>query len=195
MKMFPQAVRVAMQASGATVTCMPVRLDTDDWEAAVFFHLAGPESKQDRRILAQTKRPFAVSVEADLLELQQASVVVLRFEAATIADNPLTGEVLLTPGALRTHFDTLQLLCRQQRLCWFFSDEDFHVLHTQQNPLGDEQRASFDDLLADTVRHDALVRASAHYDAQAALAEVVSHYDLRPGAARTASSRRGSNSP
>jgi hypothetical protein len=182
-----------MQASGATVTCMPVRLDTDDWEVAVFFCLAGPESKQDRRILAQAERPFTVSVEADLLELQQASVVILRFEAATIADNPLTGEVLLTPGDVRTHFDTLQLLCRQQRLCWFFSDEDFHVLHTQQNPLGDEQRASFDDLLADAVRHDALIRASARYDAQAALAEVVSHYDLRPGTARTATSRDGSN--
>ena len=107
MKMFPQSVRAAMQANGATVTCMPVRLDTDDWEAAVFFHLAGPESKQDRRILAQAERPFTVSVEADLLELQQASVVILRFEAATIADNPLTGEVSLTPADVRKHFDTL----------------------------------------------------------------------------------------
>lgn len=189
MKMFPQSVRAAMQANGATVTCMPVRLDTDDWEAVVFFYLAGPESKQDRRILAQAEHPLAVSVEADLLELQQASVVILRFEVVTMADNPLTGEVLLTPGEVRTHFDILKLLCRQQRLCWFFSDEDFHVLHTQQNPLGDEQRASFDDLLADAVRHDALIRASARYDAQAALAEVVSHYDLRPGTARAVTSR------
>ncbi len=181
MNTFPQAVRAAMLATGATVTCMPVRLDGGDWEAAVFFHLTGPESKRDRQLLAKAKRPLAVSVEADLLELQQASVVVLRFEVATIPENPLAGEVLLTPGDVRTHFDTLQLLCRQRRLCWFFGDGDFRVLHSQQNPVGEEQRASFDELLADCVRHDALIRASARYDAQAALAEVVGHYDLRHG--------------
>jgi hypothetical protein len=182
-----------MQNSGATVTCMPVRLDKADWEAAVFFHLAGPESKRDRQALAKAERPFAVSIEADLLELQQASVVVLRFEVATIPEDPLTGEVLLTPGDVRTHFDTVQLLCRQQRLCWFFGDSDFRVLHSQQNPIGDEQRASFDELLADCVRHDALIRASARYDAQAALAEVVGHYDLRPRTARPATSGDSSN--
>lgn len=182
-----------MLATGATVTCMPVRLDGGDWEAAVFFHLAGPESKRDRQLLAKAKRPLAVSVEADLLELQQASVVVLRFEVATIPEDPLAGEVLLTPGDVRTHFDTLQLLCRQQRLCWFFSDEDFRVLHSQQNAIGDEQRASFDDLLADAVRHDALIRASARYDAHAALAEVVSRYELRQGSTRPASSGDSSN--
>lgn len=189
MNTFPQAVRAAMQASGATVTCMPVKLDRDDWETTVFFHLAGPESRRDRRILAKAERPLAVSVEADLLTLPQASVIVLRFEVATLPDDPLTGEVLLTPGEVRTHFDTVQLLCRQHRLCWFFSDDDFRVLHSQQNPINDEQRASFDDLLADAVRHDALVRASARYDAQAALAEVVSHYDMRPGTARAVTSR------
>lgn len=193
MNTFPQAVRTAMQAGGATVTCMPVRLDGADWETAVFFHLAGPESKRDRQVLTKAERPFAVSIEADLLELQQASVVVLRFEVASIPEDPLTGEVLLTPGDVRTHFDTLQLLCRQRRLCWFFGDSDFRVLHSQQNPIGDEQRASFDELLADCVRHDALIRASARYDAQAALAEVVGHYDLRQGTTRPAPAGDSSN--
>ncbi len=193
MNTFPQAVRTAMQAGGATVTCMPVRLDGADWETAVFFHLAGPESKRDRQVLTKAERPFAVSIEADLLELQQASVVVLRFEVASIPEDPLTGEVLLTPGDVRTHFDTLQLLCRQRRLCWFFGDSDFRVLHSQQNPIGDEQRVSFDELLADCVRHDALIRASARYDAQAALAEVVGHYDLRQGTTRPAPAGDSSN--
>ena len=163
---------------------MPVRLDAADWEAAVFFHLAGAESKRDRQVLAKAERPFAVSIEADLLELQQASVIVLRFEVVTIPEDPLSGEVLLTPGGVRTHFDTMRLFCRQQRLCWFFGDSDFRVLHSQQNPIGDEQQASFDELLADCVRHDALIRASARYDARAALAEVVAHYDLRQGTSR-----------
>ena len=186
MTVFPEAVRTAMQTSGATVTCMPVRLDAADWEVAVFFHLAGRESKRDRQVLMKVGRPLAVSIEAELLELQQAAVVVLRFEVATIPEDPLTGEVLLTPGDARTHFDTVQLLCRQQRLCWFFGDSDFRMLHSQQNPIGDEQRASFDELLADCVRHDALIRASARYDAQAALAEVVGHYELRQGTVRPA---------
>jgi hypothetical protein len=186
MTVFPEAVRTAMQTNGATVTCMPVRLDAADWEVAVFFHLAGRESKRDRQVLVKAGGPLAVSIEAELLELQQASVVVLRFEVATIPEDPLTGEVLLTPGDVRTHFDTVQLLCRQQRLCWFFGDSDFRMLHSQQNPIGDEQRASFDELLADCVRHDALIRASARYDAQAALAEVVGHYELRQGTVRPA---------
>jgi hypothetical protein len=182
-----------MQTNGAAVTCMPVRLDATDWEAAVFFHLAGAESKQDRQVLAKAERPFAVSVEADLLELQHASVVVLRFEVVTIPEDSLSGEVLLTPGGVRTHFDTMQLLCRQERLCWFFGDSDFRVLHSQQNPIGDEQRTSFDELLADCVRHDALIRASARYDAQAALAEVVAHYDLRQGTSRPVARGEHSN--
>jgi hypothetical protein len=182
-----------MQTNGAAVTCMPVRLDAADWEAAVFFHLAGAESKRDRQVLAKAERPLAVSVEADLLELQHASVVVLRFEVVTIPEDPLSGEVLLTPGGVRTHFDTMQLFCRQQRFCWFFGDSDFRVLHSQQNPIGDEQRTSFDELLADCVRHDALIRASARYDAQAALAEVVAHYDLRQGTSRPVAPGEHSN--
>lgn len=181
MKVFPQAVRSAMHAGGGAVTCLPVRLDGSDWETAVFFHLAGPESKRDRQVLNKAQRPLPVSIEADLLELQHAAVISMRVEIATLPDDPLIGEILLTPGGARAHFDTLQLLTRQQRLCWFFGDDDFRVLHAQQSPIGDEQHAGFDDILRDAVSHDALIRASARYDAQAALTEIVAHYEPARG--------------
>ncbi len=181
MRVFPDSVRAAMQARDTAVTCLPVRLDADCWETALFFRLAGPECKQDRHILARAERPLPVSIELELLELEHAAVVTLRAEVFTLADDPLVGEILLTPGASSTHFDALKLLCEQKRLCWFFADQDFRVLHSQQNPIGQEQRTGFDELLRDAVRHDALIRASTRYDAQAALAEVVAHYELREG--------------
>ncbi|MFQ5755085.1 MAG: hypothetical protein ACE5H7_03215 [Acidiferrobacterales bacterium] len=180
----PREVRAAMQASGATVTCLPVRLDGNEWETALFFRLAGPECKRDRQVLAKTHRPLPVTLETNVLELPSAAVVTLRAEVHTLADDPLAGEILLTPGGSRTHFDALKLLSKQDRLCWFFGDEDFRQLHSQQNPLDVEQRESIDDLLRDAVRHDALVRSTGRYDAQAALSEVVVHYDLREGIVR-----------
>lgn len=186
MKVFPESVRAAMHTQGSAVTCLPVRLDADAWETAIFFQLAGPECKQDRRILAKAQRPLPVTVETDLLELQHASIVTMRVGVFTLPEDPLVGEILLTPGGARAHFDALKLLSQQERLCWFFSDQDFRILHSQQNPLSDEQHAGFDDLLRDAVSHDALIRASARYDAQAALAEIVAHYEFREGVSRVA---------
>ncbi len=186
MQIFPGVVRNAMRAAGAGVTCLPVQLERSEWETAFFFHLAGPECKRDRQILAKARKPLPVGIEADLLELPQASVVVIRVEVLTVPDDPLAGEVLLTPGGARTHFDALQLLSQQERLCWFFADEDFRLIHSQQGRLGAEQRGSLDELLRDAVRHDALIRASTRYDAAAAFAEVRGHYALRPGARRAA---------
>lgn len=183
-KGFPDAVRRAMRAAGAGVTCLPVQLERSDWETAFFFHLAGHECKRDRQVLANARTPLPIGIEADLLELPRASVVVIRVEVLTAPEDPLAAEVLLTPGGVRTHFDALQLLSQQERLCWFFADEDFRLIYSQQSPLGAEQRRSFDDLLRDAVRHDALIRASARYDAAGALAEVQGHYTLRPGLKR-----------
>lgn len=186
MKVFPDAVRRAMRAAGAGVTCLPVQLERSEWETAFFFHLAGPECKRDRQVLAKARTPLPVGMEADLLELPRASVVVIRVEVLTVPEDPLAAEILLTPGGMRTHFDALQLLSRQERLCWFFADEDFRLIHSQQSPLRAEQRRSLDDLLRDAVRHDALIRASSRYDAAGALAEVQGHYTLRPGVKRRA---------
>lgn len=174
-----------MRSGGGAATCVPVQLGEEAWEAALFIHLAGPECRRDRRILERTQRPLPVGIEADLIENEHAAVVMLRLEVHTLPEDPLASEILLLPGGSTAHFDALKLLAAQRRLCWFFGDPDFRILHSQQHALGEEQRASFDDLLRDALRHDSLIRCTARYDAQAALSAVVGHYELREGAART----------
>lgn len=191
MKMFPNSVCEAMQASGASITAVPVRLDDREWEAAIFFHLAGPESKADRRILAKSQRTFPIALETDLIEQAQAAVIVLRVEVHTQPENPLAGEILLTPGAAPAHHEVLKLLSQQPRLCWFFANEDFQMLYSQEHPLTHEQHAEFADLMRDAVRHDTLIRCTGRYDAQAALSEIIGHYDPRASSGAVFHSGRG----
>ena len=184
MKRFPDGVRAGMVATGAATTCVPVQLDGGAWEAAVFFQLAGPESKEDRRLLGKETGTVPVTVEADLLEHAQAALVLLRLEVLTKPHDPLVGEILFAPGDVALHFDTLRLLSQQTRLRWFFGDRECWLIHSQQNPLTEEQRSGFDSLLRDAVSHDALVRCAGRYDARAALSEVVAHYELRAATSR-----------
>ena len=185
MKLFPEDVREAMVATGAAATCVPVKFDDGNWETAVFFQLAGAECKQDRRVLTTAEHPVKIGIEADLIEHNHGSVVMLRFEAYTVADDPLIGEVLLTIGEYTSQFETLKLLTHQPRLSWFFGDQQYWVIHSQQHALPVEQHLAFDEILRDALKHDALVRMSSHYDARSALAEVVSHYELRAGVLRS----------
>ena len=88
MKRFPSAVRDAMQASGAMATCVPVRLDGAEWEAAIFVQLAGAESKADRRAMATGQGPFTIGLETDLVETDHGAVILLRPELYTRSDDP-----------------------------------------------------------------------------------------------------------
>jgi hypothetical protein len=191
MKFFPNSVRDAMRTGGASITAVPVRLDDKAWEAALFFHLAGPESKNDRRILAKSGHPFPIALETDLIEQAQAAIVVLRVEVHTRPENPLAGEILLTPGASPAHHEVLSLLSQQPRLCWFFADDDFQMLYSQEHPLTGEQHAEFSELMRDAVRHDTLIRCTGRYDAQAALSEIIGHYEPRAGSGAVFDSQRG----
>lgn len=185
MKRFPEFVRESMRAGGAAATCVPVQLDGAQWETAFFFHVAGPECKEDRRLMRKSAGPLPTGLETDLIETEFAAVVVLRPEVHTRDGDPLTCEILLTPGEGGTHFEALKLLASQQRICWFFGDQAYWMVHSQQLPLGDEQRAGFDELLRDALKHDTMVRLTGRYDAQAALGEIVKHYELRAGALRS----------
>ncbi len=185
MKRFPEFVREAMRAGGAAATCLPVQLDGEQWETAFFFHVAGPECKDDRRVMRKSGAPFRVGFETDLIETEFAAVVVLRPEVYTRQDDPLTCEVLLTPGEGGAHFDALKLLGSQPRMCWFFGDQAYWLVHSQQLPLGDEQHAGFDGLLRDALKHDTMIRMTGRYDPQAALGEIARHYELRAGAFRS----------
>ena len=184
MKRFPRAVREAMQQGGSAATCVPVQLDQGGWQAALFLQLAGPECKADRRVISRSGGPLSVGIEADLIKAEHASVVTLRAEVHTRIDDPMVSEILMAPGVGSSHFEALKLLTAQPRLCWFFGDEKYWLLHSQSHPLAPTQRSGFADLLEEAVGHDAIVRLTGRYDAGAALTAIASQYELRAAAER-----------
>lgn len=186
MQRFPAEVRDAMRRSGAMATCVPVRLDDGGWESAFFVMLAGPESRNDRRAMARRDGPFSMGLESDLVETDHGAVVVLRPELHTRSDDPLVAEILLTPGAGGAHHEALRLLAEQRRLSWFYGDGAGWTLYAQSLTLEDMHRAGFAELLAGALRHDTLIRLTRTYDEQAALGEVVRHYELRAAASGAA---------
>lgn len=188
MNRFPPSVREAMSASGSMATCLPVCMDGpgEAWETAFFMQLAGPESKADRRSLRDSGKTFSIGIESDVIETETAAVVIIRAEVHVRAGDPLSLEVLLTPGEGGAHHEALKLLTRQPRLRWFFGDRAYWLIHAQSQPLGPQQHAGFAELLNAAVRHDALVRMTGHYDARAALGDVVKNYELRTDDGATA---------
>ncbi|MGI9305519.1 MAG: hypothetical protein ACR2RB_22865 [Gammaproteobacteria bacterium] len=181
MKRFPASVRRAMREIDAAATCVPVQLDGGDWETAMFVKLAGSESQRDLEVLKRGAR-LPLGLEADLIENESAAVVVIRVEVHTVPDDPMALEILLTPGAVTGHFETLKSLTRQDRLCWFFSDDGFGVIHSQQHAWSREQQSGMESILLDAVKHDAVIRMTGRYDAQTALGAIVSLYEPRPAA-------------
>jgi len=179
MKRFPPAVRAVMHERDIAATLVPVQLDGGQWEAALFVRLAGPECKADRRVLAKAKSPLPVGVESDVIEDTSAAVVMLRVEVHVDAADPFAAEILLTPGHNPSHFEAMRLLGIQERLCWFFGDADGSVLHAQSHALSDAQRAGFAELAQEAARHDALIRCTGRYDAQAAMDAVRARYAPR----------------
>ncbi len=179
MDQFPQPIQNAMRASGAAATCVPVQIDKGQWESALFVHVAGPECKQDRYILKRAAAPIPTAVETELLTHDRAAIVLFRLEALTMPDDPAAFEILLTPGKASGHYECLKLLSQQARLCWFFGDTDYRIIQAQIHEIGAEQHENFEALAREAFAHDSVLRMTGKYDADAALAEVVSHYELR----------------
>ncbi len=171
-----------MEYTGSSVTCLPVQFDAGDWESAIFFQVGGGESKLDRKILSRSEISLPVAVETDLIEHASAAVIVIRLEVFTAQDNPLVGEVLLTPGQIESHFETLKLLGSQCLLRWFFADAAYWIIHQQQNTLDAMQNAIFQETLNNATAHDSLIRITGKYDVEAALKDVLDHYEFRSSA-------------
>ena len=182
---FPKSVVDMMKAGGSTVTCLPVKIESSDdgsddvWQSAVFFRLGGEESKIDIDLLARQQSALKVGIETDLIGHDNATVVMLRLQMFTQPDNPLVGEILITPGGAETHYEILTLLSAQKSLTWFLSDQEFRIIHQQRQPLNDEWRKEFLDLRDESFNRDTMIRLSGKYNAQIAFAEVVSRYALR----------------
>ncbi len=179
MDRFPLPIAQGMRNSGAMTTCIPVQFDNGVWETAVFFEVGGKECKDDRRTLRKLKSTLPISVEADIINHTNASVVMLRFEVLTRADSPLVGEVLLTPRLGAIQFDTLKHLTEQRNIRWYFGDSSYNVIHSQQTALYDHERQGYYDLLQEAISHDAMIRMTGKYNAANAVSEVASHYEYR----------------
>ncbi|MDJ0863666.1 MAG: hypothetical protein QNK18_00890 [Gammaproteobacteria bacterium] len=168
-----------MRASGALATCVPVKLETSSWQTAFFVRVFGAECRNDQVVLTAAERPLPVGYEGDVIKHQSAAIIVLRLEVHTVPGDPLAAEILLTPGAVPAHVEALRLLSAQPKVTWFFGDQDCRVLYAQTHPLGHDHHAAFKDLLSEAVAHDAMIRYTGRYDAEAALSETVSRYELR----------------
>ncbi len=180
---FPVDIRNAMRGSGSAATCVPVRLGgSEDWEAALFVHVSGPECKQDRRVLKTARDPVPVELGARLMAHQSAALVSIELNIATVPDDPLKYEILLVPGREDTHYQSLKLLARQARICWFFGDNDYAVIQAQEQAIETERHQLFESIAREAFAHDSLLRMSSQYDADKALEEIVSHYSPRSGA-------------
>jgi len=169
-----------MRATGSSATCVPVRLGvSEDWEAALFVHVSGPECKQDRRLLKTAREPVAVEIEPRLMAHAAAAVVSMELSAHTVPDDALKYEILLVPGREETHFQTIKLLAAQQRICWFFGDNDFRVIQAQEQEMESGLHELFESIARDAFAHDSMLRISNQYDSDKALSEIVSHYTPR----------------
>lgn len=184
MDQFPQPIRDAMRASGAAATCVPVQIDQGQWESALFLHVAGPECKQDRYILKRAATPTPATLQTELLTHASAAIVLFRLEALTVPDDPLAFEILLTPGKVTSHYECLKLLSQQARWCWFFGDTDYRVIQAQNQEIGAEQHENFETLAREAFAHDSVLRMTGKYDADAAVTDIVSHYQLRQDVTR-----------
>ena len=167
-----------MRDKGIAATCLPVQFDDDRWETAFFLHVEGPESKQDRRILKMQKTtPTELGVE--LLKHASAAVVMMRLEVQTIENDPLVFEILLVPGLINSHYESIKVLAQQQHIRYFFSDSDFRILQQQEQQISETQHQNFESLARESFAHDSVVRMAGKYDGHAALSEIVSHYQVR----------------
>ena len=106
----------------------------------------------------------------------------LRARVSTVQSDPLIFEILLTPGAVTSHYESLKLLSEQERLVWFFGDNDYRVLAAQEQTIAPELHTRFADVAKDAFAHDTVVRMAGNYDAEKAVDEIVGHYTPREGA-------------
>lgn len=168
---FPDEVVVALHEAGVTLGCLPVRIDGDDWRAAL-FHVVPDKAECLSIDPTLSGAPFAVALEADLHEHENASVIELGIEIRT-PGVPLAGSVLFLTGHVPAHFEALSLLASQPDLPLFIGDAYCRQLASQRIPLGDAERGVFRTLLDEAVGRDAVIRMTGRYDPHAAFDAVL----------------------
>ena len=168
---FPDEVVVALHEAGVTLGCLPVRIDGDDWRAAL-FHIVPDKAECLSIDPTLAGAPFAVALDADLHEHENASIVELGIEIRT-PGVPLAGSVLFLTGHVPAHFEALSLLATQPDLPLFIGDAYCRQLASQRIPLGDVERGVFRTLLDEAVARDAVIRMTGRYDPHVAFDAVL----------------------
>jgi len=172
---FPDDVIVALHNANVTVSCVPVRIDEDAWQAAVFFVLPASAPCLGKGFLAPG--PFTVEFDADLHEHANGTLIEIGLDIATPVEHS-RGTLLFITGHSSAQFDTLKLLTEQADLPLFIGDEYCNVLQQQRVPLSDAMRAGFRQLLDEAVGRDAVIRMTGHYEADKVFNDVVSSLQL-----------------
>jgi len=168
---FPDEVMVALHEAGVTLGCLPVRIDGDDWRAAL-FHVVPDRAECLSIDPTLSGAPFAVALEADLHEHENATVIELAIEIRT-PGVPLAGSVLFLTGHVAAHFESVALLATQTDIPLFIGDAYCRQLASQRIPIGDAERAVFKALLDEAVGRDAVIRLTGRYDPAAAFDAVL----------------------
>ena len=172
---FPEEVIVALHSAGVTVTCMPVQIEKSEWCAAFFYIVASNAPCVQTGKLAGG--PFSVVFDADLHQHEHGTAIEIGLHITTPIE-PLQGTVVFLTGHSATHFDAVKMLSSQDDIPVFFGDQYCTLLYQQRVPLGDEHRAGFSQLLNEAVNHDALIRLTGRYDADAVFADTLAERQI-----------------
>lgn len=161
---------VALHHANVTVSCVPVQIDNEQWQAALFYVLsADSPCLVDGQL---TPGPYTVEFDADLHEHANGSLIEMGIDIATPVEHS-RGTLLFITGHSSAHFETVKLLSTQNDLPLFIGDEYCNVLYQQRIVLSDGMRAGFKQLLDEALGRDAVIRMTGHYDADAVFKDVV----------------------
>ncbi len=167
---FPDEVIVALHETQLTLSCIPVQIDHQNWQAALFYVLA-----PDAPCLGKGKLmggPFAVGIEADTVEHENATLVEIGIDISVPVE-PLRGTLLFLTGHSTPHHTALKLLTQQEDLPLFLGDEHCNLLFQQRIPLSEAHRDGFKELLDEAISRDAVIRMTGRYDPDAAFADAL----------------------
>jgi len=192
MSKFPDAVIRAMHNAATTVTCIPVAIDQNQtpgllgdnelagsheegrWESAIFFVLPLTVTHSQLTSLFPASQLFPVAMEADLIEHDNGTLIELGIEIDFgLSDKP-AGRIVFLTGHIPVHHEAVTLLGKQESIGLFIGDVHCNLLHQQRIPLAAGHRQAFNDMLADALKRDALIKMSGKYDPDKVFGSVVS---------------------
>jgi len=177
---FPDEVIVALHEANITATCMPIKIDEGEWQAAFFYVLqpdapclgvnaVAADSASDGAFLSG---PFSVALDADLHEHDNGTMIEIGVEINTPVE-PCMGIMLFLTGHSSTHFEALKLLSEQEDIPLFIGDQFCNTLWQQRLPLNNEFRLGITGLINEAVTRDAIIRMTDRYDPDAVFADTL----------------------